>query len=240
MPFYDHFTQDKKLPTKIGMKLVKIKNERIFKILWNFTKHESVRVLEIGPGRGAFAEECEKREAEYVAIEVNHKLASDLYDNKFNVVKTKAPPLPFKSDSFDIIYMSQVFEHMNNISMAQQLIDECYRLLKKDGILCIISPDYLIWKEDFFNVDYTHSFITTARRLEEIYYENAFEVVYVNYTSGPFFGDMLTYILGVLNRLFTRQKLLRAVTLGLLSEERVYKIRYTFFRSFMIVGAKNE
>jgi ubiquinone/menaquinone biosynthesis C-methylase UbiE len=134
--------------------------------------------------------------------------------------------------------MNQVFEHMNNIEMAQKMIEECYRLLKKDGILCIISPDYLMWKEEFFNVDYTHNYITTTRRLNEIYYDNSLEVVHMNYIAGPFFGDVVTSLLSSLARTLIKPKIIHSITFGLVSEERAYKIRSTFLRSFMIIGVK--
>ncbi|WP_406657588.1 class I SAM-dependent methyltransferase [Methanolobus sp. ZRKC2] len=240
MAFYDHFSQKEKMPTKAGLKLVKLQNKRIYKILSGFVNKKEIDILEIGPGRGAFAEECKINKAEYVAIEINQKLASDLSANGIDIVKSKVPPLPFKPDTFDVVYMNQVFEHMNDIDMAQQMIDECNRILKKDGLLCIISPDYLVWKEEFFNGDYTHNFITTARRLEEIYYDHNLRVANISYICGPFFGDMFTWLLGFFNGLLMRQKFIHRITFGLISTEKVYKARTTFFRSVMVVGVKNE
>lgn len=238
--FYDHFTQDEKMPTKVGMELVRFKNKRIFNILYELTGKKKINVLEIGPGRGVFAEACLKEKMEYTAIEVNPTLANNLSKKGFNVINSKAPPIPIISNKFDIVYMNQVFEHMNNIEMAQKMIEECYRLLKKGGILCIISPDYLMWKEEFFNGDYTHNYVTTTRRLKDIYYDNGLEIVYMSHTAGPFFGDIITSLLGTFNRLLIRPKLINLITFGLISEERAYKVRTTLFRSFMIVGVKNE
>lgn len=240
MSFYDHFTQDEKMPTKVGRGLVRFQNKRIFNILNELTGQKTINVLEIGPGRGIFAEVCINKKIEYTAIEVNPTLANNLSKKGFSVINSKAPPIPIISNKFDIIYMNQVFEHMNSIEMAQKMIEECYRLLKKGGILCIISPDYLMWKEEFFNGDYTHNYVTTTRRLKEIYYDNGLRVVYINYVAGPFFGDMMTYLLSTINRLLIRPKLIHSITFGLISKERVYKVRTTLFRSFMIVGTKHE
>ena len=240
MTFYDNFTQDEKMPTKVGMRLVRFKNKRIFNILNELTGQKKINVLEIGPGRGVFAEVCLNEKIEYTAIEVNQTLANSLSKKGFRVINSKAPPIPIISNKFDLIYMNQVFEHMDSIEMAQKLIEECYRLLKQGGILCIISPDYLIWKEEFFNGDYTHNYVTTTRRLKGIFYDNGLEVVHITYIAGPFFGDMMTYLLSTINGVLIRPKLIHLITFGLISEERVYKVRTTLFRSFMIVGAKNE
>lgn len=238
MSFYDHFNQKERMPTNIGMKLVRIANKRIFNILKGLVKQKEISVLEIGPGRGVFADVCGKEGVEYVAIEVNRTLADNLEKQGFKVLKAKVPPISVKSNAFDIVYMNQVFEHMNNVEMAQELIEESYRVLKKGGILCIISPDYLIWKDEFFNIDYTHNNITTARRLTEIYYDIHLEIEYVNYISGPFLGDLMTFLLSFFGRLFIRPKLIYPLTLGLISEERIYKVRSTLMRSVIIMGRK--
>ena len=238
MSFYDHFTQEDKMPTNVGMKLVRKVNKKIFNTIKGLIKQKDISILEIGPGRGVFAEVCEKEGVEYIAIEVNPTLADNLENQGFKVLKAKVPPISIESNKFDIVYMNQVFEHMNNIEMAQKLIEECYRVLKKDGLLCIISPDYLMCKEDFFNVDYTHNYITTIRRLKEIYYDNNLDTVYVNYISGPFFGDIITFLLSFLSRLLIRVKIIHLLTLGAISEERIYKIRVSLLRSLIIIGKK--
>lgn len=45
--------------------------------------------------------------------------------------------LPFKNNSFDRIFMSEVLEHIWN---REQVLDECYRVLKKTGILILSTP----------------------------------------------------------------------------------------------------
>lgn len=238
MSFYDHFSQEEKMPTKVGMRLVKLQNKRIYSILNELIGEKNICVLEIGPGRGVFAELCKEKGIEYTAVEVNQILANNLRQNGFNVINSKAPPIPIFSEEFDIVYMNQVFEHMNNVEMAEEMISECCRLLKKNGILCIISPDYLICKEEFFDVDYTHNYVTTVRRLKEIYYDSQLKTLYINYLIGPIFGNLITYLLSTCNRLLVRPNLIRLISFGLISEKRVHKVRATLFRSFMIVGGK--
>lgn len=47
-------------------------------------------------------------------------------------------PLPFEDDTFNEIRLWRVLEHIKNIG---QLIDECYRVLKKNGKLDIITDN---------------------------------------------------------------------------------------------------
>ena len=48
--------------------------------------------------------------------------------------------LSFKSNTADIIYSSHMLEHLSKIK-AVEFIKECFRVLKKDGILRIVVPD---------------------------------------------------------------------------------------------------
>jgi predicted SAM-dependent methyltransferase len=48
--------------------------------------------------------------------------------------------LPFETGCFDLVYHSHVLEHLNPIQ-GQNLIHECYRVLKPGGIIRVIVPD---------------------------------------------------------------------------------------------------
>ena len=52
------------------------------------------KVLEIGPGRGAFADLCLERSIQYTAIEPNPHLAESLESRGAEVVRALVPPLP--------------------------------------------------------------------------------------------------------------------------------------------------
>jgi len=48
-------------------------------------------------------------------------------------------PYPIKANSFDTIYLRHVIEHFN-IDKINNIMNECYRILKKDGQLFINVP----------------------------------------------------------------------------------------------------
>ena len=61
--------------------------------------------------------------------------------------------IPFKKESFDVVYHSHVLEHFTKTD-GEKLLGECYRVLKKNGIIRIAVPDlekisreYLYWLE---------------------------------------------------------------------------------------------
>ena len=47
--------------------------------------------------------------------------------------------LPYKDNSFDIIYCNHVFEHINEDEQAF-FIKECYRILRHKGIILLFTP----------------------------------------------------------------------------------------------------
>jgi predicted SAM-dependent methyltransferase len=48
--------------------------------------------------------------------------------------------IPFKDDTFDIVYHSNVIEHFSKED-APKFVKECYRVLKPNGIIRIAFPD---------------------------------------------------------------------------------------------------
>jgi predicted SAM-dependent methyltransferase len=66
-----------------------------------------------------------------IDINANHKCVIS-----HNIVEG----LPFQNDSFDVVYHSNILEHLEKKD-AVNFINECYRVLKKGGILRIAVPD---------------------------------------------------------------------------------------------------
>ena len=85
-----------------------------------------------------------------VGIDINEK-PNDLDDSITWYSKDASDLSIFESESFDMIFAGQFIEHIGPINQAKFLI-EVNRVLKKDGILVIDSPNYAItnkygWKQ---------------------------------------------------------------------------------------------
>ncbi len=50
-------------------------------------------------------------------------------------------PLPFENNSFDVVYHSQFIEHLT-FDDAEKFLEECFRILKPNGILRVVTPDF--------------------------------------------------------------------------------------------------
>jgi len=65
--------------------------------------------------------------------------------NSFNVFKSDlSKKINFRSNYFNIVFSQSVIEHLYNPDL---FLEECHRVLKKNGILIIITPNLLAWHQ---------------------------------------------------------------------------------------------
>lgn len=221
--------------TKLGLR----RKEKIE--LWKLNQllkftDSKIKLLELGPGIGIFAELCKKNNIEYSAIEPNTKLREDLLKKGFPVKKAEVPPIPYSDSCINVIYIDQLLEHMPGHKEASKLLEESYRVLAPSGLLCIVVPDYLAEKATFFDIDYTHNFVTTKRRVSQIFYDHGFQIVcakkYICGASG-WMANLLHIICLPLKNEFARS------FFELLCLEKLWiKIRKNLFELLIIIGRK--
>lgn len=77
-----------------------------------------------------------------------------------DIVHDLEKSLPFKNNSFDRIYSNHTFEHVKNV---KQLIEECWRITKKEGEIFIRVPHYT--SAGMFT-DLTHKTFFSSRSLD--------------------------------------------------------------------------
>ncbi len=230
--FFDHFSRQDK-PTGVGMRLAKALAQRIFNYI---QAGPGSTVLEIGPGRGDFADICLKEGMDYSAIEANRQMAESLKERGASVVSAMVPPLPALEREFDVVVMINVMEHMNSMADALQITQQIRNVLKPGGKFVICSPDYLNWRRNFFNCDFSHNYVTTRRRLKQLLINGGFGHLRSCHLCGPMTGFMsllLTAIVsrlpfGLLNAIFPDSKILY----------KLYKVQLTFMRKVLILGEK--
>lgn len=232
--FFDHFSRGDK-STKMGTRLVKALSRKIFRYA---EIASGTNILEIGPGRGVFADICLEKGIEYCAVEPNQQMAASLEKRGANVIRAMVPPLPAIDKEFDAVVMLAVMEHMNSMQDALQITRQIREVLKPKGKFVICSPDYLNWRHNFFNCDFSHNYVTTQRRLKQLLVNAGFENVKSCYLSGPLTGFVCFLVtalvsrlpFGLLNAMFADNKVFY----------KLYKIQLTFLRKVLILGEKPD
>ena len=138
------------------------------------------KVLEIGVGRGDFAQYLKSINIDYTGIEANKILCDRLSEQGFNAICAQVPPFPseLKKENFDLVIMCHIFEHFMDFKEALKVLGEIFSLLKPGGRLLLFHPDYLDWGADYFDGDYSHSLILTRNRVDNLVSDSGFKIIH--------------------------------------------------------------
>ncbi|MBI4043470.1 MAG: class I SAM-dependent methyltransferase [Candidatus Diapherotrites archaeon] len=120
--------------------------ERFKKALRLAGLQKGQRVLDLGCGRGELVHACNDQSS--IAVGSDYappalKLAQKLKGAKNRVVQANARKLPFKSNSFDIVFFLETYEHLHDWEIRETL-SEVRRVLKEGGRL-IVSTSPNAW-----------------------------------------------------------------------------------------------
>jgi len=193
-------------------------------------------LLEIGPGVGSLVEPFTAMGWTYRAIEASPALAAQIRARGVEVIEAWVPPFPAAGASCDVLYADQVLEHMSGIDAAHAFASEAHRVLRPNGIAFIVVPDYLKERTFFWDVDYTHNFITTERRVRQLLGDHGFRVERVVRSIGPSTGvarDLLAAC-SMLANLPGLDPLSRYTG----TEDLLFRVRKNFFETLAFVARK--
>jgi len=192
--------------------------------------------VEIGPGHGTLAELACEAGWRYRAVEASPVLIAALRQKGLEVVEAWAPPIPMPDASHDVVYADQVLEHMPGIDAARALTAEAHRVLRPGGAFFVVVPDYLKERTFFWDVDYTHNFVTTERRVRQLLSDGGFTIEAVVHSIGAATGlkrDVLAAG-AVFANLPGLDTLARRTGLS----ELVFKVRKNLFATLEFVARK--
>ncbi len=99
------------------------------------------KVVDIGCGYGRLRSVVEAAGGEWVGVEP--------FDGPAETVTASAEDLPFDDESFDVVVMDAVLEHIPNVSPA---LTEAARVLKPGGLFV----GYVAFMECFHEISYSH------------------------------------------------------------------------------------
>jgi len=143
---------------------------------------KNCRVLEIGPGSGRVAKLLLKSGFLYEAIEPTPIMRSNLisasrsYPNMGNVWAHQMPDFdPKQISRYDFVLAFHVLEHMRDQYEAREFLSSCFKMLKPNGYILIVSPDYRDYKNLFYEIDWSHGFPTSVERVRSLLFDIGFE-----------------------------------------------------------------
>jgi hypothetical protein len=232
MARYDSFHGLRAPATRAGVWQAARQKRRTAALILKYAPRDRPRLLEIGPGRGLFAQMCGEQFV-YEGLEPNPTMGETLRRQGFNVTDGSVPGL-VTTPGYDAILMDQVFEHLPSGEDQYRVLEECLGALAASGVLAIVSPDYEAWGEFFFSCDYTHNVPTSPERTRQMLFDVGFELVHEEY-AGPFGlrGGLSTAIL-----VRTIRFLDGLGVLSVAGRARRNKMMSTALRSFVTIARK--
>ncbi len=102
---------------------------------------KSTSILDLGCGEGTRLSLISTEKSKNFGIDISPKaisLAKKRYPH-LNFLKGDIEKIPFPAESFDLVYSAFTFEHLDN---PEKVIKEALRVLKDNGKLVIIAPNY--------------------------------------------------------------------------------------------------
>jgi len=194
------------------------------------------RMIEIGPGQGTLAGRAVAKGWDYTAVEPSPDLAGLLVRQGRSVIRAWTPPFPLRDACCDVVYADQVLEHMSGIDQARAFVREMRRVLRPDGVGLIVVPDCAKEGWFFWDIDYTHNFVTTERRLRQLLYDGGFVVEAMTRTIGAAGGVSQALLAGL--SVLVNLPGTDAVARLLRQEESLFKVRKNLFQTLTFVARR--
>jgi SAM-dependent methyltransferase len=184
-------------------------------------------LLEIGPGHGSLARAAVAAGWTYHGVEASRVLAEQL-----------TPPIPASDASADVVYADQVLEHMSGIDAAREFVAEARRILRSKGVLFVVVPDYLKERQFFWDIDYTHNFITTERRVRQLLYDGGFDITRVVRSIGAATGPARDALAA--GAILANLPGLDALSRYTRTEDLLFRVRKNLFETLAFVAHRTE
>jgi SAM-dependent methyltransferase len=241
MPFYDNYFSRSDSVSRIGERIIAREVQNRIQLAQKLSQKTALKTLEFGPGRGHFAREVLSLGWEYLAIDGSPSVLRLLRKDGIGVIQAFVPPVPSEASvGYDLVLMEHFIEHMDSPVSARNLVDSVYQSLSPHGLLFIVAPDFLMHGSNFWDCDYTHSFVTTIQRLRQLLLDCNFELCYSGYETLGIQNSFLTWLISVMTNLifFTRlPQLISLLFKG--STDLSNKWKNVLLRSCVVIGRKH-
>ena len=138
------------------------------------------KLLEIGCGNGFFLEEAKRQGYDVYGVEPGKpsvdKARSDI---KKNIKNDIFKPGQSKRNFFDVICCFQTFDHVPN---PNDMLTECYKLLKKGGLMLFFNHDIGAWQNRLMGekspiIDIEHTYLFDKHTMRKVFKKHKFKIL---------------------------------------------------------------
>ena len=205
-----------KIRSFLGDRKEKINDHRIE---WNIIKKYKTggRILDFGSGPGFFLDAIEGHWEKF-AVDTSEFSISNIQDSEVKKFEGELLEAGFEENFFDTIYIGHTLDRLTNL---KEILNELNRILKPEGIICIVTPNISslcakVFKNKYRLLYANHLVYFSPETLKAIVEQSGFKVIGIHYPffetsffsySGFLKGTVKIIIQAVLNFLDIPQKL---------------------------------
>ncbi len=166
------------------------------------------KLLDIGCGSGQFLYEMKELGMNVQGVEPGEFNEEENKKYKLSIKKSNLINARHRKESFDLITLNHVLEHLDN---PHETLSEIKKILKKEGKLIISVPNtnflaYWIFGKNWYQLDVPRHIINYSNKnLKVIIEKHGFKVLKTRYNSRPSqFSVSLMYLLNIKNKYLER------------------------------------
>ena len=140
-------------------------------------KNKAKKILDVGAGTGKLVKFLNYKGFEAIGVD-----SAKIAVKEYGVELAKADNLPFPNRSFDALTAISLIEHLTKTE-AKKFLNEAYRVLRPDGLIFIVTPNYaspsrfIFGKKWFGFADPTHKTFFTPWSLKKLLIKFNFQKV---------------------------------------------------------------
>jgi len=157
-------------------------------------KKDDLKLLDVGCSSGSFLKSAKEYGLTNISgVEPAEKAAQTAINNGFHVDIGFLEDINLKENSYDIVTLFEVIEHLKE---PHSLLNECHRILDKNGILLISTGNTNSWtvemvkeKWDYFDINQNGGHISfyNINSFKKLAKETHFEIVYFSTANLSFY-----------------------------------------------------
>lgn len=209
---------------------------------YEFDKKEQVNILEIGPGKGYFHAAVKRGKfGDYYAMDRNYKMLEALGIEKERCIEATLPAIPIEK-KFDIIFLGYVIEHLDNGIQLYASLENLKQHLSAEGVIVLQFPDCMKLGMEFYNIDYTHTFPTTKRNVNQavldcgMYVDKSVDISGILYTR--IVDSRCLYFFKRISVLLYSYRIINAVS-KVFYHAPIWDLQNVFWRAYALIKEPN-
>lgn len=123
--------------------------ERRLALVRAYAPLEQRRILDVGCGLGMYVRQFRQFSDAVYGVDIEAERVRQASQSLPNLALARGEGLPFQNETFDVVFLHEVLEHMEDDAQA---VREAYRVLRPGGAIVIYVPNrlYLFETHGFF------------------------------------------------------------------------------------------